>query len=210
MIKPIWAAVGGVALLGTAGGIGVLVASSGGEEEIVQQVETATPTASASETPPSTTPVPSAAPTATPTTGQAKATLPGGFEFSYPSSWNKFVVSDGSPYIARFLLTATPRGEEDPGELDVWVYENPQNLALEEFFDGQERPNLFKDAAGGYRPYSTGGATGYWFDKVLGFETYTVVALSSDGFVYQFDDPQKHQTDGIFSQIVSSFKRAQG
>ena len=43
MIKPIWAAFGGVALLGAAGGIGVLIAGSGGEEEAVQQVETATP-----------------------------------------------------------------------------------------------------------------------------------------------------------------------
>jgi len=40
MIKPTWAAVGGLALLGTAGGIGLLVASSGGEEEVNKQVAT--------------------------------------------------------------------------------------------------------------------------------------------------------------------------
>ena len=37
MIKPIWAAVGGLALLGTAGGIGVLVATTGGEDEVTFQ-----------------------------------------------------------------------------------------------------------------------------------------------------------------------------
>lgn len=50
MIKPLWA-VAGVALLGTAGVAGALVvASSGGEEEFVQEVETATPSPAGSET----------------------------------------------------------------------------------------------------------------------------------------------------------------
>jgi hypothetical protein len=44
VIKPIWA-LAGVALLGVTGAAGaVIVASPGGEEEVVQQVETATPT----------------------------------------------------------------------------------------------------------------------------------------------------------------------
>jgi hypothetical protein len=43
VIKPLWALVG-VSLLGTAGVAGALVvASTGGEEEVVQQVETDTP-----------------------------------------------------------------------------------------------------------------------------------------------------------------------
>ncbi len=46
VIKPIWATVGGLALLGTAGGVGVLIARTGGEEEVAQQVATAVPTAS--------------------------------------------------------------------------------------------------------------------------------------------------------------------
>ena len=47
-MKPVWA-LAGIALLGTAGAAGVLVvASSGGEEEVVQQVETPTTDASVS------------------------------------------------------------------------------------------------------------------------------------------------------------------
>src|SRR2546425_13168512 len=67
MIKPIWAAVGGVALLGTAGAVGVIVASPGGQEELVQRVDTATATAIASPAA-SGTPVPSpaSAPSSTP------------------------------------------------------------------------------------------------------------------------------------------------
>ena len=59
MIKPLWA-VAGVALVGITGVVGaVVVASPGGEEEAVQQVETATPSPEASET---ATPAPSPAP----------------------------------------------------------------------------------------------------------------------------------------------------
>jgi len=66
VIKPLWA-LAGVALVGTAGVAGALVvASSGGEEEVVQQVETATPAASAQPSPDSTTnpetPAPSPSP----------------------------------------------------------------------------------------------------------------------------------------------------
>ena len=66
--------------------------------------------------------------------------------------------------MAKFVLTATPElATEYLAELEVIVYENPQQVALEEFFNGQERPNLFKDAANSYKPFSVGGATGYWF-----------------------------------------------
>jgi len=80
-----------------------------------------------------------------------------------------------------------------------------------ELFDGQERPNLFKDAVEGYREFSAGGATGYWFDNVQGLSTSTVVALAIDGFVYEFGDPdQRHQSDGFFLQTVRSFKPTEG
>ena len=65
MIKPIWA-FAGIALLGTAGAVGAVIGtSSGGEEEVVQQVETATPTKGAAKDPrttPTGTPRPSAGP----------------------------------------------------------------------------------------------------------------------------------------------------
>jgi hypothetical protein len=145
VVRPLWV-LPGIALLGTAAITGVvLVASSGGEEEVVQQVVTATPSPEASETATST-----ASPV--PRSGESRASLPGGYEFSYP----------------------------------------------------------FSDAVGGYKPFSAAGATGYWFDDVLGFSRSTDVALSSDGFVYQFIDPdQEHQDDGVFLQTVLSFKRAE-
>jgi len=63
VFKPLWA-IAGVALLGIAGIAGtIVVASPGGEEELVQQVETATPTPGAS---PSTSASPTFSPSPTP------------------------------------------------------------------------------------------------------------------------------------------------
>jgi len=172
-----------------------IVGSCGGEDKAAQRAETAAPTA---------------------TPGEQTANLPGGYEFSYPAYWTQVVVSDETPYIAKFFLSSERPSTETPvegesGDLEVFVYENPEQVPLEEFFNGQERPNLFKDAAGGYRPFAAGGAMGYWFDDVLGLSNSTVVALSSDGFVYEFEDPdQKHQSDGVFQEIVSSLKRVEG
>jgi hypothetical protein len=195
MVKPLWALVG-AGLLGTAAVAGaVIVASCGGEDKAAQRAETAAPTA---------------------TPGEQTATLPGGYEFSYPASWYEIVVSDDNPYIAKFFLSSERPSTETPvegefGDLEVFAYENPEEVPLEEFFNGQERPNLFTDAAGGHRPFSVGEARGYWFDSVLGLTNSTVVALALDGFVYEFADPdQKHESDGVFLEIVSSLKRVEG
>jgi len=65
LARPLWA-VAGVALLGIAGGAGILIASSGGEEEVVQRVATATAAATATSSPASTSATPVASPTSTP------------------------------------------------------------------------------------------------------------------------------------------------
>jgi hypothetical protein len=68
VIKPIWA-LAGLALLGTLGIVGaVVVAFAGGEEEAVQQVETASPTKGAAKGPnfkPTATPEVAATPVST-------------------------------------------------------------------------------------------------------------------------------------------------
>jgi hypothetical protein len=80
LIKPVWAAVGGLALLGTASGIGVLVASTGGEEEAVQQLGTAMPSAAATVT---AAPTPSA-------TASPEPTAPGETPMPIPADWQRY------------------------------------------------------------------------------------------------------------------------
>jgi hypothetical protein len=113
VIKPLWA-ITGVTLLGTAGIAGAfVVASSGREEEAVQEVETTSSTPDASVTP---TPSPSIASTTIPATSPAPpptttpAPAPEGFatylhagsersapalSFAYPAAW--FVSGGGEP-----------------------------------------------------------------------------------------------------------------
>lgn len=194
----------GVAALAAIVAIGLLACTDPEED-----VDAGTTSASTAAT---ATPVPSethstGSPTLSP--GLAKAVLPGGYEFAYPSSWSQILVSE-DPYIAKFFLTPTKSGvPEGFADLEVTVYQNPEQQTLEQFYDGQERPNLFRDAAGGYEGFSTGGARGYWFDNVLGITSFTVVALSSGEFVYEFVDAQEHQSDGVFIEILRSVRRTE-
>jgi len=87
VIKPIWAAVGGVALLGTAGGVGVLIATTGGEEEAAvqnQQTASVAATATASPGPPPTEVTPS--PAATPARTASPEPSPKGI----PADWQSY------------------------------------------------------------------------------------------------------------------------
>ena len=81
-----------MAILGTAGGIGVLIATSGGEEEVVQQVATGTPGATAtstsapspSATATSPTPTPEPSPQPIPEDWQTYTDAVLGFSLRYP------------------------------------------------------------------------------------------------------------------------------
>jgi hypothetical protein len=91
VVKPLWALTG-IALLGTAGVVGaVVVASSGGEEEVLQQVETATATPSDPTKAPSPTtlatpsPAPEPSPTDAPADWRTYMDPVLGFSLKYPS-----------------------------------------------------------------------------------------------------------------------------
>jgi len=101
MIKSIWAGVAGVALLGAAGATAVVVASTGGEEEIPPAVEETATSAASPTTEPSVTPTPGApatvAPTATDSPQPSQLPVPddwptysdpeGRFTVRYPPTW---------------------------------------------------------------------------------------------------------------------------
>ena len=105
--KPLLA-LAGIALLGTAGVTGAIVASSGGEQEVQQiSTTTASPSTSASPepsltpSPNSPTPSPSVTPASTPDaegfalyTYQATAAVPS-FSFAYPGNW--FLAGGNNP-----------------------------------------------------------------------------------------------------------------
>ncbi len=116
MNKPFWA-LAGVALLGTIGISGVvIVASSGGEEEAVQQVETATATASqaASGTPvPSPSRASSSTPVSTPGETLTYNDSTYGYSFDYPRTWHLTPPKDTSAvlYLYSYDVASVPPEE---------------------------------------------------------------------------------------------------
>jgi hypothetical protein len=138
--KPLWS-LAGVALLASAGvGGAVIVASSGGEEEVtVQGTTTATPTeaATVSATPSAATKSPEPSPTSEAFPGPAVTyTNPVyGYSFDYPGNW--FIHTDPGGYtiITSYdPATAKGIGGIGPGlKIDILVQDNPDRRSLEEW-----------------------------------------------------------------------------
>ena len=132
-MKPVWA-LAGVALLGAAGAVGALVvASSGGEEEVVQQIETATATSLAESPTAAATVSPSSK---TPADGWEVYTDPQvGFSFPHPPDTTVEVhISDlpqtqSHPAVDTRTLTFS-NGEGVPA-VSLFIVPNPDSLSLE-------------------------------------------------------------------------------
>ena len=110
MVKPLWALTG-IALLGTAGVVGaVVVASSGGEEELVQQIETATASPSAPTKAPSPTtlatpsPAPEPSPSDAPADWRTYVDPVLGFSLEYPADLELSDETGPSPVPGRRIL----------------------------------------------------------------------------------------------------------
>jgi hypothetical protein len=130
LIKPLWA-LAGVALLGTGAAGAFIVVSSGGEEEVVQQVETAT--VSASDTPQATTsPSPGGSPG-----WEVYADRQLGFSFPHPSGqaaqerYVDYPARDNLPAVQQRNISF--RNATGVPLVGVSVVVNPTNLSLEDW-----------------------------------------------------------------------------
>lgn len=148
MIKPLWAGIAGVAFLGTVGAAAVVVAGTGGEEEIapaVQQTASATPfitaTSSAFEAPPTPSPAPTdTAPTSSPPTPagwDVYADPEAGFSFPHPGgltlteqSYDALDKSGSNNVRVRTLSFRRPDGTP---AISMAIAPNPNSLTLEEW-----------------------------------------------------------------------------
>ena len=146
MIKPIWAVVGGLALLGTAGGIGVLIATTGGEEEAAlqnQQTASAVATVGPSPGPSPTVAGPLPAPTSEPSpeplpNGWETYTDPElGFSFPHPAGLTLREGSYETHQTDRCPVTTVKTSGFDNMDsgpvVGVATAPNPCNLSLEEW-----------------------------------------------------------------------------
>ena len=222
MVKPLWA-LAGVALLGTAGVAGALVvASTGGEQEVVQQVETPTVTGEASATPESSrspSPGPSI-PTTDDSPALTPAPAPEGFvtythpgsvaapahSFAYPADW--FLTGGGEPpegfYGFGFVLTpwdpktAPGRGGIPDGSMKLDIHVIPSASS-----EGTCPPENSEPATlGGQAAWQRSGIT-----ATSETTTFRLLAADRQGFRYcligYFADPPDPT---IFDRIVDGFR----
>ena len=220
MIKPLWA-IAGASLLGTAGVAGVLVVtSSGGEEEIVQQVGTATP----SETPASTatisatgspqvttTPVPSASPVSTLTYTDPTY----GYSFEYPADWFLDASPDppgaqgGGPTVATWDVIHGPSpGANLSMKVDFSTISNPENLTTDQWVarrrvaEGDTLISTEVSSLGGERAVRQ-----EWMLEVHGMRL-TSIAVANGQFMYEIHAfwPPESKLVSRLDEILASFR----
>jgi hypothetical protein len=156
MNRGLWA-VAGLALVSTAGAVALLAASSGGEDEVVQQPASASPTAPATSRAP--TPTPGASAMATPIPADTTGTLPVcpplpatswvwtppspatqfykdatlGFSLLYPSDWTLCAVGD-PPQFHNPVAALNFMDRAGLLHASLWVYPNSIGLGLDDWF----------------------------------------------------------------------------
>ena len=228
MNKPLWA-LAGIALRGTAGGVGIVFASTGGgEKESVQFPDTATvsPTIAASSR---ASPIPSSTPSAIQTTSssspnQTQPPAPEGFvpyrlgstsavppfTFAYPANW--FLEggdrSDSARSLTLILTPWDPKTAPGHGgipdnsmKVDIYAVDYASQA------DGCARPS------GSSQPAELGGEAGWTTTNPLEDDP-TVLArvVAADHFGFQYcvvgylaDPPDTT----IFDRIIESFRFAE-
>ena len=138
MVKPLWA-IAGVALLGTAGIAGaIVVASPGGEEEVVREGET-TPAASATTPAGSSTPSPEPSPEPIPAEWQTYVDPVYDYSFKYPANW--FISPPGANMNGYVAVTtynpATARAvgpvPGDQMKVEFYVDDIPNDLSINDW-----------------------------------------------------------------------------
>jgi len=208
MNRPFLAAVAGMAFLGTTVGAYV-VASPGGEEEVVQVVETATPTPepSATATPvleePSPMPSPSEAADDifVPEGGVTYADEVTGVRFSYPKDWviDPDDGTKGRTRIASWDIANWQTSEYPPGGVLIDIVRIPPDHA------GPRPADATDTTLGGARAWERVSPPGP--DGAPWARQHIVVADLDDGsymVLAYFEDPNSDET--VLLEVLESFR----
>lgn len=133
-----------------------------------------------------------------------------GFEFKYPGDWTAQLHEGDSNTVDLYptgnrpvLEAATPTGN-----ITVVILSNPSKLDLKNFYDGQKQVNLYQDATMGTEEIKIDGREATKFKGVSGlFPSSYITSIVHDNIVIEITDLAAiHQQDGIYNQILSTFK----
>ncbi len=125
--------------------------------------------------------------------------------FTYPDTWQANQLEEENKF------SFGPKGQaivaEYQGDIIIAYKENDNKVPIERYYDGLNDINLFEDASGGFEKKEEGSNTLYLFKDLIGYTSSTVgVFVLNDSFVEMTDVYNKHQDDGVFDQLIQSFK----
>ncbi|MGB7291049.1 MAG: hypothetical protein WBD99_02610 [Thermodesulfobacteriota bacterium] len=130
----------------------------------------------------------------------------GGYAILAPPDWQ--VITRTSEDTSTILIP--PDRSPDPdleyiGDIIIDKFPNTDNLSLTEFYQAPGTINLF-EASMAHTSFQLNGFDAVRFESALGHIPSTVVAVNLGECVIEIiDDNERHQTDGIFDNVVSSF-----
>lgn len=103
------------------------------------------------------------------------------------------------------LLLHRPQPRLESPTITVSVYENPQHLALAEYFNGVHAPNILAQSGNMYSMRLVAGYTSYEFVPfVTESGTVIVVVSASDRFIVVQDNGAAFQANGLFQRVLAS------
>lgn len=127
------------------------------------------------------------------------------WKISYPKNWKNRESNDSVIFYPPDLNPDLVL-ENNSGFIGWKIYQNPKKLSLEQFFDGNSRPNYFSDAQS-IKNIVIDGASGKEFKGVGGMLTYTIAVIPMDTVIIELiDNGEKYQSNGIFDKMLNSIK----
>lgn len=206
MIRPLWA-VAGVAVLGTAGAVGALIASPGGDEEVVQQVATMTASATSAASPtPSVTASTAATPTPAPSMWQIYADPEARFTVRFDPKW---YVADGAKSAVRPAGYLTTLFSTFP--LNGQTADTPANGLKIDLIVHPSGPGTdCQTAPAGSTTAKLGGVTGWQTTRShleVGSGRSRFIAVYRDGYCYTVTGyfGNANSDDVLFDEFANSF-----
>ena len=128
-----------------------------------------------------------------------------GLEFKYPGEADLKYFEKEKLIVLHWIKYNY--GVEEVPALYISLVQNPDKLSAQEYYDGEPGQNLFGDPGGEYTVRVISGEESYKFVPVITFSgTVVVIIPKGSSFIEIEDEGTSFQANGIFDQILSTFK----
>ncbi|MFA4871913.1 MAG: hypothetical protein WC610_02535 [Patescibacteria group bacterium] len=126
-----------------------------------------------------------------------------GLTIQYPKNWK---AKDFTYAIGFYLPNMNPSNDPEGLSIEWRVYQNPQKLSLEKFFNDFWNPKYFNQAQS-IKNIMVDGISGKELKGVGGMLTYTIALIPRDTVIVELrDNREENQVNGIFDKMLNSIK----